>query len=145
MLQCNEFNTQDGGTLMCIAGFALLYSCPLKPLIKCFPFCIATTVLILHTSLQNVCEDLAAKVTRTPWWILYCHRHQSRFMSVELSPSSTLKVSSYIDGWGPPPQGELETPLGIGDLVNSLEMALCPTSYHLIIHLISTDQGLGDT
>ena len=25
------------------------------------------------------------------------------------------QVSSYIDGWGPPPQGELETPLGIGD------------------------------
>ena len=25
------------------------------------------------------------------------------------------EVSSYIDGWGPPPQGELETPLGIGD------------------------------
>eukprot|EP00439_Symbiodinium_sp_Y106_P067841 s600_g11.t1 len=30
-------------------------------------------------------------------------------------------VSSYIDGWGPPPQGELETPLGIGDFVDHLE------------------------
>jgi len=31
------------------------------------------------------------------------------------------QVSSYIDGWGPPPQGELETPLGIGDFVDHLE------------------------
>mmetsp|Transcript_21003 Transcript_21003/g.35073 ORF Transcript_21003/g.35073 Transcript_21003/m.35073 type:complete len:579 (+) Transcript_21003:100-1836(+) len=31
------------------------------------------------------------------------------------------QVSSYIDGWGPPPQGELETPLGIGDFVEHLE------------------------
>ena len=68
----------------------------------------------------------AAKVTRTPWWILFCHRpakfsnhchtmsHISHTFLHHLR-QQRQQVSSYVDGWGPPPQGELETPLGIGD------------------------------
>ena len=73
----------------------------------------------------NFCWTLAGE-SSLPWWILFCHR-PAAYRETEVSVSWRMtfghqvlwscQVSSYIDGWGPPPQGELETPLGIGDFV----------------------------